>query len=693
MYRRLSKGMGEAVAKRTILRKKDDDVESWDHVALRVALGNTMLHPDACGDYDNLKDHIAMGRVLMSGRHLQHGDKHQPERNMEVFTNCSTAATSFLLFYLLLNGSGVGRSYDDDMMLVNWDFMPNIKVVLDNTHADFNWEEDESVQDAKKKYRDAEWYTVEDSREGWAKVVEIIETLAYEKTHKDRMLIFDFSNIRAKGTPIGGMQDRPASGPRPTMRAIQNVCSVKGTGMQQWEQAMWVDHYLAQCVLVGGARRAARMSTKWWGDKDILQFVEIKRGGFLWSSNNSITVDADFWKQDTDQKKEVLEKVLYCSYHDGTGEPGFINQDKLEQNDEGLDEYETGDFVKSKKYQLFEPAKKLMAHLLHVVKNKKYTQITNPCGEITLHTLGGYCVIADVVPYYSESDDQAEDAFRAATRALIRVNLMDSLYKKEVTRSNRIGVGMTGLHEFAWKRFKFSFRDLINEEKSQEFWDLLKRFSEASKDEAEKYSKQLGVNTPHTVTTIKPAGTTSKLFGLCEGAHLPSMKEYLRWVQFIKEDPLIEKYKKLGYPVKFLNHYLNTTVVGFPTQPEICKLRMGHRLVTAAEATPEEQYKFLMLLEKYWIGEKQGNQISYTLKYNPELVSYEQFKEMITKYQPLVKCCTVMPQTDASAYEYQPEEAITTEQFIQYVEAIEDSELLEDINLEHLRCESGACPI
>lgn len=693
MYRRLSKGMGEAVAKRTILRKKDNDVESWDHVALRVAFGNTMLHPDACGDYDNLKDHIAMGRVLMSGRHLQHGDKHQPERNMEVFTNCSTAATSFLLFYLLLNGSGVGRSYDDDMMLVNWDFMPNVKVVLDNTHADFNWEEDESVQDAKKKYRDAEWYTVEDSREGWAKVVEIIETLAYEKTHKDRMLIFDFSNIRAKGTPIGGMQDRPASGPRPTMRAIQNVCSVKGTGMQQWEQAMWVDHYLAQCVLVGGARRAARMSTKWWGDKDILQFVEIKRGGFLWSSNNSITVDADFWKQDTDQKKEVLEKVLYCSYHDGTGEPGFINQDKLEQNDEGLDDYETGDFVKSKKYQLFEPAKKLMAHLLHVVKNKKYTQITNPCGEITLHTLGGYCVIADVVPYYSESDDQAEDAFRAATRALIRVNLMDSLYKKEVTRSNRIGVGMTGLHEFAWKRFKFSFRDLINEEKSQEFWDLLKRFSEASKDEAEKYSKQLGVNTPHTVTTIKPAGTTSKLFGLCEGAHLPSMKEYLRWVQFIKEDPLIEKYKKLGYPVKFLNHYLNTTVVGFPTQPEICKLRMGHRLVTAAEATPEEQYKFLMLLEKYWIGEKQGNQISYTLKYNPELVSYEQFKEMITKYQPLVKCCTVMPQTDASAYEYQPEEAITTEQFIQYVEAIEDSELLEDINLEHLRCESGACPI
>ena len=33
-----------------------------------------------------------------------------PARNMEVFTNCATAIASFAKFYLLLNGSGVGRS-------------------------------------------------------------------------------------------------------------------------------------------------------------------------------------------------------------------------------------------------------------------------------------------------------------------------------------------------------------------------------------------------------------------------------------------------------------------------------------------------------------------------------------------------------------------------------------------------------
>lgn len=693
-YRKLSKGMGEAVAKRTILRThKDGTLETWGDVAVRVALGNTLLHDDACGDYENLRDHIAQGRLLMSGRHLQHGDKHQPERNMEVFTNCSTAASSFLLFYLLLNGSGVGRAYDNDLCIVNWDFLPDTRVVLSNTHSDFKWGEDESLEEAKRKYKNAEWFEVPDTREGWAKTVEILETLAYEKIHKNRLVVFDFSKVRAAGTPIHGMQQRPASGPRATMRALLNVCSVKESGLKPWEQAMWVDHYLAECVLVGGARRSARMSTKWWKDEDVIDFINIKRGGFLWSSNNSITVDAEFWKQDSQHAKDVLQAALKAAYFDGTGEPGFINQDKLEQNDEGLDDFTTGEFAGSQKYQLEQPAKNLMAHLLSVTRKKQYSQITNPCGEISLYALGGYCVIADVVPYFADTIDQAEDAFRAATRALIRVNLMDSLYHKEVKRTNRIGVGMTGLHEFAWKFFGYGFRDLIDEEKSKDFWLTLQQFSEAVKDEARVYSLQLGVNEPHTSTTIKPAGTTSKLFGLTEGAHLPSMKEYIRWVQFRSDDPLLKKYEELGYPSKVLKTYHGSTVIGFPTQPEICKLGMGDKLVTAGQATPEEQYHYLMLLEKYWIGAQRGNQVSYTLKYVSEKVTFEDFTEMITRYQSQVRCCSVMPQGDATAYEYQPEQPVTLDEFITAVENIKDSDFIEDIDLETLKCASGACPI
>ena len=59
-----------------------------------------------------------------------------------------------------------------------------------------------------------------------------------------------------------------------------------------------------------------------------------------------------------------------------------------------------------------------------------------------------------------------------------------------------------------------------------------RRLSEAAKQEGDAYADELGRVRPTTVTTVKPAGTTSKLFGLTEGAHLPARRQYLRWVQF-----------------------------------------------------------------------------------------------------------------------------------------------------------------
>ena len=717
--RKLDGGMGMAVAKRTYLRRVTDKEtgrerwETWTEVADRVARGNAMLSPkvvkkDEKAEADLLRKHIANGSVLMSGRHLQHGDETQIKRNMEVFTNCSTASSSYLLFYLLMNGSGVGRAYDDDMCVVDWDLMPNVRCVIDDSHADFVWGFDESVRDAKHKYGDCEtdsvhWFEVPDSREGWSQAIEMIEVMAYEKKHKDDLLILDFSKVRAKGEPIKGMQNRPSSGPKPLMNAIEKMTTIKGACMSPWKQAIYVDHYLAECVLVGGARRSARIATKNWSDPEVFDFINIKRGGFLWSANNSVAVDEKFWKQRTTHARKVLDTILKASYEDGTGEPGFINQHRLVQNDAGYEDYSDGKYAESNKYHPLPRTEKMLSRIARNAGAKIYSQIPNPCGEISLNMLGGYCVIADVVPYYAPTIDDAEEAYRAVVRALMRVNTMDCLYNREVKRTNRIGVGMTGIHEFAWNQFGYSFRDLIDEKKSQDFWNTIARFKRAVVDEAEKYAKKLGVNVPHTNTTIKPSGTISKLFALTEGAHLPSMREYIRWVQYRSDDPMVEKYHKKGYPVKELKSYTGSTVVGFPTQPLICRLGMDDLLVTAGEATPEEQYKWLMLLEKYWIVgvdekgeplEDTGNQVSYTLKYDPKRVKFKEYAEMVRKYQGLIKCCSVMPQQDSTAYEYQPEQPVTISEFMRVLDEIEkDESLLEDIDYEHLKCENGACPI
>ena len=671
-----------------------------------------------------MRNHIARATTLMSGRHLQHGDAEQSTRNMEVFTNCSTSPASFLMFYLLLNGSGVGRCYDDDMMLVNWDHAPNLRCVLDSSHADFQWDTHESKRDAEHKYGfgpNVTWHVVGDSREGWAKALEIWEVLAFEKINTHKMLILDFSQVRKKGSPIGGMQSRPASGPVPLMGAFQKAASIRGAGLGRWKQAMYVDHLFAECVLVGGARRAARMSTKHWTDPSIFDFISIKRptefagltmeqvattpngGPFLWSSNNSVTVDEKFWelqKSDNDilshHAKKVFNAIVEAAYGDGTGEPGIINSHKLIQKDAGWDTLIKGDFVGSDKYQIEDDTTLLFSKLAKRAKKKKHHYIVNPCGEIVLNILGGFCVIADLVPYHADSIEDAIDAARVTTRALIRVNLMDSVFNKEVARTNRIGVGLTGVHEFAWKFFGYTFRDLLDEEKSQDFWQAIAKISRAAVEESISYSTLLGLSAPHTVTTIKPAGTTSKLFLLTEGWHLPSMKQFLRWVQFRSDDLLVQTYKDLGYPIRELRTYTGTTIVGFPTAPTITSIGMDD-IVIASEATPAEQFQWLKLGEKYWINggdenSSTGNQISYTLKYHTNDTSFEHFKAMILEHQKDVRCCSVMPESDATNYEYTPEQGVTKGEYEEILSKI-IGQAAEDVDFSHIDCASGACPI
>lgn len=739
-------GMGQAVAERTILRKKENgEFENWNDVAKRVALGNSLLCPTIEEQNEErkiLEYHIAKANVLMSGRHLQHGDETQPERGQEVYTNCASSNSSFALFLLLMSGSGVGRCYDDDMMLIDVDNSPTLRCVLDDKHSDFDYSAHESVRDAKHKYgqgKDVLWHIVGDTREGWAKAVEIWENATFEKIHKDKMLILDFSGVRNKGTPIKGMQNRPASGPVPLINAFNKAATLKGAGLPRWVQAIYIDHYFAECVLVGGARRAARMATKTWRDKSVLQFITIKRPieyngktvdeikelqkelgfkplGFLWSSNNSIMVDKQFWnllevkKNDEEYDSElakharaVFKLASAAAYGDGTGEPGFINQDKLNQNREGVEKLLDGNgYLHSLKYQPEEDTQLYLKRLLKSAVKKNRFMIVNPCGEIPLASFGAFCVIADVVPYNADTLNDAEDAFRTTTRALMRVNTMDSIYKKEVERTNRIGVGITGIHEFAWKFFGYGFLDLINEEKSKNFWMALSRFKRAIVDESIKYAKKLGVVVPHTNTTIKPAGTTSKLFGLTEGWHLPTMKWYIRWVQFSKNDPLVESYKKSGYPFQELVKYQNTVIIGFPTVPLITTFGMEDKLVTAAEATPEQQYMWLMLGEKYWIQgvdtndklltEDTGNQISYTLKYNPDKVDYNLFCKTLREYQSKIRCCAMMPQENVSSYEYLPEQPVTKAEYESVSRKIKGM-IHEDIGVEHVSCAGGACPI
>jgi adenosylcobalamin-dependent ribonucleoside-triphosphate reductase len=700
-------GMGQAVADRTVNRSG----ETWRDVAARVAKGNASLDRER-DDEVSLRDHLERATILMSGRHLQHGDETQPTRPQEVFTNCSTAMTRAMTFYLLLNGSGVGSSYDDDICnIVDWSKMPKVVPVLTRAHPDWTsqWPTREEAENfARAANRRVITFKVPDSREGWAQAIEVVEELTFLGKHSEHILILDFSDVRPKGSPIMGMQGRPSSGPLPLMESLARINLVKDAGWAPWRQAMQIDHEFAECVLVGGARRSARIAVKYWQDKDILDFIRVKRIGGLWSANNSVGVDAEFWAS-VDKGgigAEILDAIVEESY--GNGEPGMLNLDLLHAGE--LRPSKADIMNIAGRFPMGDVSYRLREVLASVLAEKKYWLIVNPCGEIRLFLGGGYCVIADVVPHHSKDQHDFEEACRLATRALIRTNLMPAMYQGEVNRTNRIGVGPTGLHEYAMSRFGLTFYDLIAagegfiydangfpmpapSDRAWPFWKSLQDAALAIEDEAERYAKFLGVARPATRRTIKPAGTTSKLFGLTEGAHLPPMRFYLRWVQFRSDDPLVAEYRAKGYPVRELETYSGTTIVGFPTKLEITNIaRFPELIVTAPEASPTEQFRWLRLLERFWLLSEGGNQVSYTLKYDPKVVDRQCFHAMLKKNMRMVRAVSVMPAVENDHYEYLPETEVTAVQFAQ-IEAHITSKVEEDVGAEHLQCSAGVCPI
>lgn len=707
------------------VKAKDWLLEHAPYVGFRVTGMSTHERKEKDGSFDNgttlwsvrfgsstsVKVHsiepLDMGEVFCVVEPVTHGFV---LANGLVTGNCSTAALSCFSYYLLLNGSGVGRSYDDDICIVDWSRMPHIHVALSESHKDFQKFTDmECLEDIQHRMgENIILHTVEDTREGWAQALEFVEVLTWEGTHANEHVVLDFSNVRPRNSPIKGMQNRPSAGPVPTMDSFKRLTRLKGCTMPLWKQAMFVDHWFADSVMVGGARRAARMSTKYWRDKDILEFIAIKFKGYdpenpyLWSSNNSVMVDAEFWAEahvDGTWANKVFNAVTFENYVHERGEPGLINVDKIQGSNKGIGDRSDGKFIGSNRYEPSAKARKLIGKIAKISAAARYNYIVNPCGEIRLHRVGAYCVIADLALVFCDTIMQCCKAARLAARALIRTNTMNSLYGDEVKRTNRIGVGLTGIHEWAWKMFGLGFKDLINEKKSKKFWAAVATIARAVVDEATSYSIELGLAVPDTFLTTKPAGTTSKLFNLSEGAHLPAMREYLRWVQFRFDDPLVAVYEKAGYRIRRdLKSYRDMVIVGFPTKPLICQLGMpAQKLVTAGEATMDQQFQWLRLLEKYWINAGMenatcGNQVSYTMKYDPKIISLEQFRASLLKNQKTVLCAAVMPSGDTSKWDYLPEEPMTLIEYNEYVKEI--GVLLEgDVDKAHVDCPGGACPV
>jgi ribonucleotide reductase alpha subunit len=163
------------------------------------------------------------------------------------------------------------------------------------------------------------------------------------------------------------------------------------------------------------------------------------------------------------------------------------------------------------------------------------------CGEQPLED-NELCTLVEVYP--SRCDDM-QDFLRTLKFAYLygkTVTLLMTRWPETnevMIRNRRIGTSITGVAQFAEKHG----------------WAELRRWQDAGYNEIRRwdriYSEWLGIRESIRVTTVKPSGTVSLLWGVTAGIHWPRERGfYVATYREQKDSPMVRALEAAGYPVE-----------------------------------------------------------------------------------------------------------------------------------------------
>ena len=181
---------------------------------------------------------------------------------------------------------------------------------------------------------------------------------------------------------------------------------------------------------------------------------------------------------------------------------------------------------------------------------------TNPCAEITLKSKQ-FCNLVEINVASTTTQDELNSRARAASFiATLQSSYTDFSYlsrgwKSTTEEDALIGVSMTGISAHAFgDKFRFD----------------LKTAAAVVVDENIRVSKMIGINPSPRCTTIKPAGSTSIIFGTSSGIHSYHAPYYVRRVRIMKNEELykflIKKFPECIEASDFMNDRMG--VIKFP---------------------------------------------------------------------------------------------------------------------------------
>jgi hypothetical protein len=481
-------------------------------------------------------------------------------------------------------------------------------------------------------------YIIPDSRQGWVKFLEQV-LKAYFITGES----FTYSTIliRGKGVPLktfGGT----ASGPEELCIGIDNICNIlnrrRGSKLRPID-CLDIMNIIGTIVVAGGSRRAAEISL---GDFDDIEYLNSKRWDLgnipNWRSmsNNSVVCSSI----------DELPEEFWAGYK-GSGEPfGLVNLN-------------------------------LAKRIGRIMDGGKYpdddVEGVNPCGEIFIPNRS-VCNLSEIflpnIESYNELKDIATILYRICKHSLMlkcHIKETEEIVHKEM----RIGLSVSGIL-------------MVSDEKIQWLSDLYSYLREY--DEA--YSQQHNVSTSIKLTTIKPSGTLSLLSGCTSGLHPAIFKYFIRRIQFLSNNPLIDICKKHGYRTEYRLNFdgsydRNTTIVEFP-----CKY--SDDAILAKNMNVIQELNMVKHLQTIWVD----NAISCTCYY--KLEELEDIKQWLREnYTNNIKSVSFLLHYE-SGFKQMPYEEITEEQYNKLIintKPITSISNITDELDESNECRTGMCPL
>lgn len=222
--------------------------------------------------------------------------------------------------------------------------------------------------------------------------------------------------------------------------------------------------------------------------------------------------------------------------------------------------------------------------------------------------------------------------------------------------------------------------------------ELLRKLKKVSRESADEYANELGLNRSELITCVKPEGTLSLLPVVSSGIHANHSTYYIRRIRINSQDPLCRACEELGYPIypEVGQDPLTckTKVIEFPVESPKGKTKYD---ISAIEQL--EMYK--MFMEEY-VDHNASNTISVRKE-----DSWDEIVDWVYDNWDSIVGITFIS-LDDSFYQLLPYESCTKEEYeerksklkpitnsiLSKYETFDDYELEKDDS-----CGTGACAI